>query len=50
MWSGSLKSKTGGDQSDMVVLLINGKHDTAVMNATLADIFVDNGPRETAAQ
>lgn len=50
MWSGSLKSTTGGSQSDMVVLLINGNNDTTVMNATLADIFVDNGPAGTAKQ
>jgi alpha-galactosidase len=50
MWSGSLASTTGGDQSDMVVLLINGNNDTSVMNATLADIFVDNGPAGTAKQ
>jgi alpha-galactosidase len=50
MWSGSLKSTTGGHQSDVVVILINGNNDTTVMNATLADIFVDNGPAGTAAQ
>jgi alpha-galactosidase len=50
MWSGSLQSTTGGDQSDMVVLLINGNNDTTVMNATLADIFIDNGPAGTAPQ
>ena len=50
MWSGNLKSTTGGTQSDMVVLLINGNNDTTVMNATLADIFVDNGAAGTAPQ
>ena len=50
MWSGNLKSTTGGDQSDMVVVLINGNNVTSVMNATLADIFIDNGPAGTAAQ
>jgi alpha-galactosidase len=50
MWSGNLKSTTGGSQSDMVVLLINGNNNTTVMNATLADIFVDNGAAGTAAQ
>lgn len=50
MWSGSLKSTTGGAESDMVVLLINGNNSTTVMNATLADIFVDNGPAGTAPQ
>ena len=34
----------------MVVVLINGNNATTVMNATLADIFVDNGPAGTAAQ
>jgi alpha-galactosidase len=50
MWSGNLVSTTGGTQSDMVVLLINGNNDTTVMNATLADIFVDNGAAGTAPQ
>lgn len=50
MWSGSLASTTGGEQSDMVVVLVNGGANSAVMNATLADIFVDNGPGGTAPQ
>jgi alpha-galactosidase len=50
LWSGSLESTTGGDQDDQVVLLINGNNATTVMNATLADIFVDNGPAGTASQ
>ena len=50
LWSGNLKSTTGGDQNDVVVVLINGNNDTTVMNATLADIFVDNGPAGTAPQ
>jgi alpha-galactosidase len=50
LWSGNLKSTTGGSQSDMVVLLINGGSETLLMNATLADIFIDNGPSGTAAQ
>lgn len=50
LWSGSLKSTTGGKYSDMVVLLINGGNTTLEMNATLADIFVDSGPRGTAPQ
>lgn len=50
MWSGNLNSTTGGDYSDMVVLLVNGNNDTTVMNATLADIFVDSGPSGTAPQ
>ena len=50
MWSGNLKSTTGGGQNDMVVLLINGNSNTTVMNATLADIFFDNGAAGTAPQ
>jgi alpha-galactosidase len=50
MWSGSLQSTTGGDQSDMVVLLINGNDNTTVLDATLADIFTDDGPAGTAPQ
>jgi alpha-galactosidase len=50
MWSGSLTSTTGGDQFDVVVLLINGNNQTELMNATLADIFVDYGAAGTAAQ
>lgn len=50
MWSGSLKSTTGGQQNDMVVLLINGGDSSSTMNASLADIFVDNGPGGTAKQ
>lgn len=50
MWSGNLESTTGGEQNDMVVLLINGNNARTVMNATLADIFIDNGPAGTAPQ
>jgi alpha-galactosidase len=50
MWSGSLKSTTGGDQSDMVVLIINGANETSFMNATLVDIFDDQGPGGSAKQ
>jgi alpha-galactosidase len=50
LWSGNLQSTTGGAHSDMVVLLINSNSATSVLNATLADIFVDNGPAGTAAQ
>jgi len=50
MWSGSLKSTTGGDYSDMVVLLVNGANAPTVMNASLADIFIDSGPSGTAKQ
>jgi alpha-galactosidase len=50
MWSGNLKSTTGGTQNDMVVLLINGGNTGTTMNATLADIFADNGAAGTAQQ
>lgn len=50
LWSGSLNSTTGGDYDDMVVLLINGNNNSTVMNATLADIFNDNGPSGTAPE
>jgi alpha-galactosidase len=50
MWSGNLNSTTGGTTNDMVVLLINGGNTTTTMNATLADIFIDNGPGGTAKQ
>jgi len=50
MWSGNLKSTTGGDYSDMVVLLVNGNNVETVMNATLADIFIDSGSSGTAEQ
>jgi len=50
LWSGNLKSTTGGDYSDQVVLLVNGNNATTVMNASLADIFIDSGPSGTAKQ
>lgn len=50
MWSGTLVSTTGGDWSDYVVVLINGNNNTATLNATLADIFVDSGTGGTAPQ
>jgi alpha-galactosidase len=50
LWSGNLNSTTGGDYSDQVVLLVNGNNATTVMNASLADIFVDSGPSGTAKQ
>jgi len=50
MWSGTLDSTTGGDYSDEVVLLINGKNVEAVMNATLVDIFIDSGNKGTAPE
>ncbi|RDW89591.1 alpha-galactosidase-2 [Coleophoma cylindrospora] len=50
MWSGSLNSTTGGDLNDMVVMLVNGMETSAVLNASLADIFVDSGPAGTAPQ
>jgi alpha-galactosidase len=43
MWSGPLNSTTGGDQDDMVVVLLNGNNSTLTMNASLADIFLDDG-------
>lgn len=43
MWSGSLNSTTGGDLNDMVVLLLNGRNSSTTMNATLADILLDQG-------
>jgi alpha-galactosidase len=50
MWSGTLISTTDGILNDWVVLLINGQNNTAVMNATFTDIFVDFGPKGTSAQ
>ena len=50
MWSGSLISTTGGTYNDMVVILVNGNNDSTVMNATLADIFIDSGASGTAPQ
>ncbi|KAI9746518.1 MAG: hypothetical protein M1818_000231 [Claussenomyces sp. TS43310] len=50
MWSGNLQSTTGGSQSDMVVVLVNGAPSAQVINATLADIFFDDGPGGTARQ
>ncbi|KAH8600796.1 glycoside hydrolase family 27 protein [Bisporella sp. PMI_857] len=50
MWSGRLTSTTGGTYSDYVVLLVNGNNKATELNATLADIFVDSGPRGTAPQ
>lgn len=50
MWSGSLNSTTTSGQSDMVVVLINGQNSPAVLNATLADIFIDSGTSGTASQ
>lgn len=44
MWSGSL---TGGD---MLVVLLNAGNSDREMNATLADIFWDNGPGGTAVE
>lgn len=49
LWSGSLNSTTG-NEADWVVLLINGGNNATVLNATLADIFVDNGPSGTSLQ
>src|SRR3569833_4353974 len=40
MWSGDLKSTTGGDHNDAVVVLVNGNNSTTTMPASLADFFV----------
>lgn len=50
MWSGPLTSTTGGDYNDEVVILVNGGATTRAMNATLADIFTDDGLAGTAAE
>ncbi|KAK0099641.1 hypothetical protein ONS96_008140 [Cadophora gregata f. sp. sojae] len=50
LWSGGLKSTTGGDHNDMLVLMINGLDETTTMNASLADIFADSGPNGKAPQ
>lgn len=50
MWAGSLNSTTASGENDMVVVLINGQNSPAVLNATLADIFIDFGTSGTAAQ
>lgn len=50
MWSGSLNSTTDSRWSDMVVVLLNGNNSTTVINATLADVFVDSGTYGTAPQ
>jgi len=50
MWSGDLKSTTGGDHNDAVVVLVNGNNSTTTMTASLADIFVDSGTGGTASQ
>jgi alpha-galactosidase len=50
MWAGNLNSTTGGAQNDVVVVLVNGHSDPLVMEATLADIFVDSGTAGTAPQ
>jgi alpha-galactosidase len=50
MWSGSLKSTTGGKNDDAVVLLINGGNGAREIKATLTDIFVDSGPHGTAQE
>jgi alpha-galactosidase len=48
LWSGSLNSTTGGDYDDMVVILLNGNNSPLTMNATLVDIFTDNGGAKAA--
>ena len=50
LWSGGLTSTTGGDYDDEVVVFINGNNVETVMNATLAEIFVDSGNKGTAKQ
>lgn len=50
LWSGNLKSTTGGSQNDVVVVLINGADTAEPLNATLADIFFNDGPAGTAPQ
>ena len=50
LWSGNLKGTVNEDYNDYVVLLINGENTANVMNATLEDIFYDNGPRGHAPQ
>ncbi|KAL3425744.1 glycoside hydrolase family 27 protein [Phlyctema vagabunda] len=50
VWSGNLKSTTGGDYNDMVILLVNGESTPQVINATLVDIFSDSGLAGTAKQ
>ncbi|KAI9754610.1 MAG: GTP cyclohydrolase II [Chaenotheca gracillima] len=44
MWSGAL------DNGDYVVVLLNAANSDMMMNATLADIFIDNGPGGTAPE
>ncbi|CAG8977374.1 hypothetical protein HYALB_00007004 [Hymenoscyphus albidus] len=50
LWTGNLRSTTGGRWNDMVVLLINGKDRAIEMNATLIDIFSDVRPKGKPAQ
>lgn len=50
MWSGNLNSTTDSEWRDVVVVLVNSQNVSATMNATLADIFVDSGPKGTAKQ
>lgn len=50
MWSGNLNSTTGTEYNDVVVVLINGNNSTTTLNASLADIFVDDGADGTAPQ
>ncbi len=50
MWSGSLANTTNSTFSDEVVLLVNGADTPLLMNASLADIFVDSGPKGTAKE
>lgn len=50
LWTGNLNSTTDSDQNDILVLMINGLDETVTMNASLAEIFEDNGPNGNAPQ
>ncbi|KAI6716367.1 alpha-galactosidase [Diplocarpon mali] len=50
LWTGSLQSTIGGDQEDVLVLLVNGLDETTTVNASLAEIFADSGPAGKAPQ
>lgn len=50
LWAGGLKGTVDEEYNDYVVLLINGDDKEAVLNATLADIFIDAGPKGHAPQ
>lgn len=50
LWTGNLQSTTGGNHNDMLVLMINGLNESITMNASLAEIFADSGPKGAAPQ